>query len=96
MEEGGGMTETWKDESYLASAAKGHPKPFPAKQEGGTIWPVADGGFCISYKDCWMPGSYETREAAEAAFQFSDAGLIKLQNAASPGRITLKMLEEEG
>lgn len=83
----------WNSEEYRAGVAGRHPKPFPAKKDGGTIWPVADGGFCISFKDCWMPGSYETQEAAEMAFQLPDEVLINLQKAVSPGRITSKMLQ---
>lgn len=47
------------------------------------------GGFVISEADCWRPGSYSTKAAAEYAFKFEDDDLQRLQDKKSPGFITL-------
>ena len=39
----------------------------------------ADSGFAVSFADCWLPGVYQTFEAAEMAFQLSDEQLCSLR-----------------
>lgn len=58
-----------------------------------------NGEFSISSYNCWMPGCYENREAAELAFRFCDCLLQVMQdsaNARNPtegGTITMADLE---
>lgn len=42
-----------------------------------------DGHFVISSRDVWLPGAYETRRAANAAFRLDCAELQKLQDQAN-------------
>lgn len=52
-----------------------------------------DGTFVISSHQCWMPGVYESKQAARYAFQFSDSALRKLQNDSEEGVITMDDLK---
>lgn len=38
-----------------------------------------DGGFVISSKGTWLPGSYDSERTARYAFRFKDAELHELQ-----------------
>lgn len=52
--------------------------------------------FVISSNEVWLPGSYESRKAANYAFRFSCGVLQKLQDSVNPGgTITFQMLQDE-
>lgn len=44
---------------------------------------LTDGSYAISADGVWMPGAYESAEAAELAFGFPDVILQRLQDAAN-------------
>ena len=59
---------------------------LPTKEVDG--WLISDGG-------TWLPGRYETEEAARMAFEFGYGVLQKLQDNVNPdGSITIEMLME--
>jgi len=53
-----------------------------------------DGQFVISSSGWWLPGVYETRKAANYAFQFENKTLRKLQDKTNGGVITTQMLKD--
>lgn len=55
-------------------------------------WPGGDGWGIASHR-CWLPGVYETEEAARLAFEFCDDVLRAIQNRVSPDKITLADLQ---
>ena len=58
------------------------------------IYEVED-NFVISSHQIWLPGSFDTRQTAQYAFQFKDEILQKLQDSVNPGGvITMQMLKE--
>jgi hypothetical protein len=65
-----GVCGRWKDANAMS-----HPGNVVHKDE-------EDGLFCISSDHCWRPGTYESREAAEFAFEFCDDLLSELRDAA--------------
>ena len=53
-----------------------------------------DAGYVISSRGTWLPGCYESEQAARYAFKFSTATLQLLQNSVNPGGvITFAMLQ---
>lgn len=57
-----------------------------------------NGGYVISSRQIWRPGSYESAKAARAAQRLDDGTLQKLQdeaNAAPERRITLAAVQRE-
>lgn len=62
-----------------------------------TLYPPEDDsqGWSISENQQWLPGSYESREAALLAFKWNGTILQDLQDSVNPGGIiTLDMLKE--
>ncbi len=64
---------------------------------------VQTGRFVIASHHCWMPGAYESREAAVFAFEFCEDHVVRLRddaNATNDGIITMaamtKLKEERG
>jgi len=53
-------------------------------------------GFSVAYAGCWLPGIYQTFEAAEMAFQVSDEQLYILRDRANNSSrcITLYDIEQ--
>lgn len=49
----------------------------------------SDDGWCISSHDCWMPGVYHTREAAERALDLTEDQRCALRDRYAPGLIPL-------
>lgn len=66
----------------------------------GSIYPLDRGGWVISKSDVWVPGSYESQEAAVLALGYCDDILTRLQGEAMQTRpetahITLAELRAE-
>lgn len=57
------------------------------------IKPLAGGIFAIVQHEQWLPGLYDTEDAAKLAYEVDEAVLIQLQESVNPdGAITLEML----
>lgn len=70
----------------------------PIYEGNKTIYPPCSlvDGWCISECNCWLPGSYESEEAARFAFDLGDDVLYSLQQSVNPnGTITLEMLKNK-
>jgi hypothetical protein len=67
--------------------------------DGRRVWPHGDGTWSISDNGVWLPGAYDTREAAVLAFDVPPAQLVRLRDRShaetDPARqvITREMLE---
>lgn len=55
------------------------------------------GHYLISSHQCWMPGVYESREAAQFAFEFCDDLLVRMRDNAiqtNDGIITMAAMKQ--
>ena len=65
-----------------------------AIREGADMIYEVNGHYAISSGHMWLPGCYESKEAAHYAFQFDDQTLQDLQDSVNPGGIiSMSMLK---
>jgi len=70
----------------------------PIYEGDKTIYPptLDSDGWCISECQCWLPGVYDSEEAARLAFSLDDGVLLSLQESVNPGgMINIDMIKNE-